>query len=76
MKLFHQIDMTGNPLLMLSVFSMILGVQFFGMGMLGELGARIYYQEREFQPYAIRRLLNFDEPFEEPARDFRSRRVA
>ena len=76
MKLFHQIDMTGNPLLMLSVFSIMLGVQFFGMGMLGELGTRIYYQERTFQPYGIRRRLNFDEPEEEPTREFRPRRAA
>ncbi|MCH7987571.1 MAG: glycosyltransferase family 2 protein [Planctomycetes bacterium] len=76
MKLFRQIDMTGNPLLMLSVFSIMLGVQFFGMGMLGELGARIYYQERKFQSYAIRRLLNFDESDEPPVRDSRPRRAA
>ena len=76
MKLFRQIDMTGNPLLMLSVFSIMLGVQFFGMGMLGELGARIYYQERKFQSYAIRRLLNFDESDEPPMRDSRPRRAA
>ena len=76
MKLLNQIDMTGNPLLMLSVFSIMLGVQFFGMGMLGELGARIYYQERKVQPYATRRLLNFDESDEEPATDFRPRRAA
>ncbi len=76
MNLFNQIDMTGNPLLMLSVFSIMLGVQFFGMGMLGELGARIYYQNRNFQPYAIRRLLNFDETDEAPTRDFRPRRAA
>jgi glycosyltransferase involved in cell wall biosynthesis len=66
MKVFQQIDMTGNPLLLLSALSTMLGVQFLGMGMLGELGARIYYEAEQNQPYAIRKKLNFDRPFLEP----------
>ncbi|GAB4158401.1 MAG: glycosyltransferase family 2 protein [Planctomycetaceae bacterium] len=65
MKLFQQIDMTGNPLLLLSALSTMLGVQFLGMGMLGELGARIYYEAEHNQPYAIRRRVNFDRPIVE-----------
>jgi len=76
MKLFGQVDMTGNPLLLLCVFSIMLGVQFFGMGMLGELGARIYYQQKNFQPYAVRHKVNFEPTEEEPAEDFRPRRAA
>ncbi len=54
MKMFYGFDMTGNPLLLLSIFSTMIGVQFFGLGMLGELGARIYFSVRNLQPYSIR----------------------
>lgn len=60
MKLFQQVDMTGNPLLMLSVFSLMVGMQFFVLGMLGELGARTYFEVRNQQPYAVRHWVNFE----------------
>lgn len=60
MKLFHQIDMTGNPLLLLTVFSTMAGIQLLLLGMLGELCARIYYETQQKQPYAIRSVTNFD----------------
>jgi glycosyltransferase involved in cell wall biosynthesis len=60
MKLIGQVDMTGNPLLLLSVFSALVGVQFFVLGMLGELGARIYYSAEHRPTYAIRHRVNFD----------------
>jgi len=62
MKLFQQVDMTGNPLLLLSVFSMMVSVQFLVLGMLGELGARIYYEVQNKQPYAVRRTTNLNVP--------------
>jgi glycosyltransferase involved in cell wall biosynthesis len=62
MKLFGQVNMTGNPLLLLSVFSTMVGVQFFVLGMLGELGARIYYSDDARPTYAVRHLVNFDTP--------------
>ncbi|MEX0704014.1 MAG: glycosyltransferase family 2 protein [Planctomycetales bacterium] len=62
MKLWSGIDMTGNPLLLLAVFSSMVGVQFIVLGMLGELGARIYYDSPDRQPYAIRRRVNFERP--------------
>ncbi|MGE3317149.1 MAG: glycosyltransferase, partial [Planctomycetaceae bacterium] len=61
MKLVHELDMTGNPLLLLSVFSMMAAVQLIGMGMLGELGARIYYESQSEFPYAVRSTLNFSQ---------------
>jgi glycosyltransferase involved in cell wall biosynthesis len=60
MKLVQQIDMTGNPLLLLTVLSIMLGAQFLVLGMLGELGARIYFVARRMPPYAIRERINFD----------------
>lgn len=53
------IDMTGNPLLLLSVLSLMLGVQFLGLGLLGEVAARIYYGMQTRQNYAVRELVNF-----------------
>ena len=60
MKMFGQIDMTGNPLLLLAVFSTLVGVQFFVLGMLGELGARIYYGMDNRPTYAVRHRVNFE----------------
>ncbi len=62
MKLWGGVDMTGNPLLMLTVFSMLAGMQFFVLGMLGEVCVRTYYESQNKQPYAIRELVNFDSP--------------
>jgi glycosyltransferase involved in cell wall biosynthesis len=53
------VDMTGNPLLLLTVFAMLTGIQFLGLGLLGELGSRIYFG-RDRQHYAVRELINFD----------------
>ena len=76
MKLFEKIDMTGNPLFMLSIFSVMVGIQFFGMGMLGELGARIYYQVRDGQSYAVRRTMNLSKQPPQNSEEKIHRRVA
>lgn len=60
MKLLGGIDMTGNPLLLLTAISSIAAIQFFVLGMLGELGARIYFEVRQRQPYSVRRTVNLD----------------
>ena len=65
MKLVSQVDMTGNPLFTLSVFSGMVAVQFFVLGMLGEMGARIYYSSEKKSPFAVRSTTNFDHPEEE-----------
>ncbi len=55
MKLISGFDMTGNPLLYLSLFGFMTGVQFFSLGMLGEMSARTYYESQGRKPYAVRR---------------------
>lgn len=60
MKLGMGTDMTGNPLLMLTAFSTVAGLQFFVLGMLGELGARTYFQTRKQEPFAIRQTFNLE----------------
>lgn len=71
MKLFGQTDMTGNPLLLLTIFSLMASLQFFSLGLLGEVCARIYYGMQTKQNYAIRELVNFDH--EQPDQTDRAR---
>lgn len=55
-------DMTGNPLLLLTVFASLAGLQFLVLGMLGEVAVRIYYESQDLAPYAVRSLVNFGPP--------------
>ncbi len=71
MKLVGGTDMTGNPLLLLAVFSTLLGVQFVVMGMLGELAARIYYGNSNREPFAVRRTVNLGLPLDTPPDEVR-----
>jgi len=61
MKLMVAVDITGNPLFLLSILSVMLGVQFTSLGLLGEVNARIYYRSEQRQHYAIRELINFSD---------------
>jgi glycosyltransferase involved in cell wall biosynthesis len=58
MKLFGSVDMTGNPLLLMGVFSWIAGLQFFSIGLLGEVCARVYFGSQSHGNYATRECLN------------------
>ena len=49
-----------SNLLLMTVLSAMLGVQFLALGLLGELGTRIFYEVRGGEPYAIRETLNFE----------------
>ncbi|MFT5523483.1 MAG: glycosyltransferase involved in cell wall biosynthesis [Pirellulaceae bacterium] len=66
MKLYGEFDMTGNPLLLFSAFSAMVGLQFFSMGLLGEVNARIYYTTQPKQNYAVRELVNITAPSDNP----------
>ena len=61
MKLARGVDMTGNPLLLLTVMSLMMGVQFLFFGMLGELCSRIYFAAQNQTNYTVRRTMNFDQ---------------
>lgn len=60
MKILGGIDMTGNPLLLLSVVSALASLQFLGLGLIGEVNARIYFSAPGKQSYAVRETLNLD----------------
>jgi hypothetical protein len=59
--------MTGNPLLGLTILSIMVGMQFLSLGLLGEVHARVYYASQPNQNYAIRKLVNFSPAGEPPA---------
>lgn len=61
MKLAAGVDMTGNPLLLATVFTGVVGVQFFCLGVLGELASRTYFKSSGPGSFAVRRTVNFDE---------------
>lgn len=74
MKVMAGTDMTGNPLLLTGVISVILSVQFFSLGLIGEVCSRIYYSASGRQPYHIRQRVNFeDEAGETLQRDHEER---
>ncbi len=66
MKVAGGTDMTGNPLTLLAVLGTIAAIQFFSLGLLGEVAARIYYGQERRQNYAIRELVNCGNAPEHP----------
>ncbi len=65
MKWLGGVDMTGNPLLLLTVVAALAAVQFFGLGLLGEVSARIYHECQGEKPYRIRTTRNLGRLTEE-----------
>lgn len=60
MKVLSGIDMTGNPFLLVTVFSLMAALQFFSLGLLGEVAARTYYGAQANKNYTVRELVNFE----------------
>jgi glycosyltransferase involved in cell wall biosynthesis len=56
MKVARRYDMTGNPLLILSVLLVMIGVQLIAIGLLGEIQIRTYYETQRKPTYAIREI--------------------
>jgi glycosyltransferase involved in cell wall biosynthesis len=55
-------NMTGNPLLLLSVMLELVGVQFLSMGLITELLTRTYFESQGKAPYTVRATLNLEAP--------------
>jgi glycosyltransferase involved in cell wall biosynthesis len=55
-------NMTGNPLLLLSVMLELVGVQFISMGLITELLTRTYFESQGKAPYTVRATLNIEAP--------------
>jgi glycosyltransferase involved in cell wall biosynthesis len=62
MKVVGASDMTGNPLLYLTVMLVLMGVQFVSMGLLGELMTRTYFESQGKPSYAVRETRNLEGP--------------
>jgi glycosyltransferase involved in cell wall biosynthesis len=58
MKVAGGADLTGNPLTLLCTLGAMAAIQFFSLGLLGEVSARIYYSHERRQNYAVRELIN------------------
>lgn len=56
-KLFRGINIGGRPLLLLGALLIIVGVQFVGMGLLGEMLVRVYHESQKKPIYAIKKIL-------------------
>ncbi len=54
----HQ-DMTGTPWLYLAILLMLGGLQLIGMGLLGEINVRTYYESQGKPTYTVRETLGF-----------------
>ena len=53
-------DITGNPLLYLTILFAILAVQFIGLGFLGELTIRTYHETQHKPTYVVRTVLGHE----------------
>jgi glycosyltransferase involved in cell wall biosynthesis len=60
MKIFEHFSMNRNPLWILTVFLLFMGIQFIVLGLLGELNARTYYEAQGKPIYVVREKLNFE----------------
>jgi hypothetical protein len=57
LKLLMAQQIGGRPLLLLSVLLVLLGVQLIGMGLLGEMVARVYHEMHGKPIYMIKRII-------------------
>ncbi len=58
LKLLYDADIGSRPLLLLGVLLIILGVQFIGIGLMGELIMRTYYETQKKPIYVVREEVN------------------
>ncbi|MDI6801691.1 MAG: glycosyltransferase family 2 protein [Thermodesulfovibrionales bacterium] len=56
-KIFRGADIGGRPLLLLGVLLIIVGIQFVGMGLLGEMLVRVYHESQKKPIYTIKKIL-------------------
>lgn len=60
LRLFEGIHLIKTPLPLLTIFLVIMGVQFILMGLLAEILIRIYHEPQGKSTYVIRQRINFD----------------
>ena len=57
MKVVSNVDMTGNPLLIMSVLFSLVSVQLISLGFLGEINIRTYYESQDKKTYYINEII-------------------
>src|SRR5574337_173730 len=62
LKLLMGQQIGGRPLLLLAILMVILGVQLVGMGLLGEMVARVYHDTQRKPIYMVQRIIHGAEP--------------
>lgn len=60
MKFFLHLNMIRNPLLLMTVMLVIIGVLFIQMGIIAEIMIRIYHESQKMPPYRVRETVNID----------------
>lgn len=55
-KIFFEIDISGNPLFLISLFGIVMGMQFVVFGLLADILSKNYYAARKETPYAIKQI--------------------
>jgi len=66
MKIIKNFDMTGNPLLYLTIILLVVGIQFILMGLIAEMLVRTYYESQDRPTYVIKELLDLPNREENP----------
>jgi hypothetical protein len=56
-KVFFGNPIGGRPLLLLGALLLIVGVEFIGMGLLGEMIVRVYHETQRKPIYVIKKVL-------------------
>lgn len=56
-KIFFGTNIGGRPLLLLGVLMIVVGIQFIGMGLLGEMMVRVYHETQKKPIYVIKKVL-------------------
>ncbi|MFC1669910.1 glycosyltransferase family 2 protein [Spirochaetota bacterium] len=59
MKVLLNVDITGNPIFILTVLLIIMSVLFVQIGILAEILIRIYHESQEMPPYHVKEKINF-----------------
>lgn len=57
MKFLGDVDMTGNPLLLLGVMLALMSLQALSVGLIGESTTRLYYSRDARRPFTVREIL-------------------
>jgi glycosyltransferase involved in cell wall biosynthesis len=60
-KILFGTDIGGRPLLLLGALLIIVGIQFIGMGLLGEMMVRVYHETQKKPIYVIKKVSRYED---------------